>query len=157
MGGFVAAVDVWHDRGRDQIEQWQLAAFQRLLSATSAARAQIQEPDITLAWRIVAALTENAPTEESWTAYAVVAATSWNRLDEALQELTPPQRETARALARHRLSALEAALPTSQRPLPLPQTTDVNVLRQRYRHLVDHLRDTVPQLDRLLFSLPAAY
>jgi hypothetical protein len=157
MAGFVAAVDVWHERGRGRIERWQQTAFQRLLAATAAARAQTLEPDITLAWRIVAALVENAPDESGWAAYAVVAATDWNRLSEELEKLTPPQREAARVLGRDRLTALEAALPSSQQPLPLPRAAAANVLRQRYRHLKELLQDTVPQLDRLLFTLPGAY
>lgn len=122
-----------------------------------AARTQPFEPDITLTWRIVATLTENAPAEKGWAAYAVVAATAWNHLDDELEKLTPAQRETARALARDRLTALENALPSSQRPLPLPQAVEVKALRQRYRHLTELLQDTVPQLDRLLFTLPGAY
>jgi hypothetical protein len=156
VAGLLAAVDVWHDRGEGRIERWQQAAFQRLLSATSAARAHAREPDITLGWRIVAALNEGAPAEQGWAAYAVVAVTDWNRLGEELERLPLPQRESARALARDRLAALEAVLPASQRPLPLPQAADAEVLRRRYRQLSDALRNTVPQLDRLLFTLPGA-
>jgi hypothetical protein len=47
-------------------------------------------------------------------------------------------------------------LPASQRPLLLPQAADAEVLRRRYRQLSDALRNTVPQLDRLLFTLPGA-
>lgn len=157
LAGFVAAVDVWHDRGRGRIERWQQAAFQRLLAATAAARAHALEPDITLACRIVTALTDNPPGGQGWVAYAVVAATDWNRLREQLDELTPPQQEAARALARDRLTTLEAVLPPAQRPLPLPQAVDISVLGQRYQHLKHLLRDTVPQLDRLLFTLPGAH
>jgi hypothetical protein len=139
------------------IEGWQQEAFQRLLVATAAARAQMLEPDITPALRIVATLAENAPSEEGWAAYAVVTATDWNHQSKELEKLTPPQREAARALARDRLTTLENALPSSQRPLPLPQAVDVKILRQRYRHLKELLQDTVPQLDRLLFTLPGAY
>ncbi|MBY8856756.1 hypothetical protein K7711_09735 [Nocardia sp. CA2R105] len=156
LAGFVAAVDVWRDRERSRIERWQQAAFYRLLSATACARAEALEPDITLTWRIVASLHENAPAEDGWAAYAVVAATKWNRLDEELERLTPPQREAARSLARYRLTELENALPSRQRPLPLPRTADISVLRQRYRHLEKLLEETVPQLDRLLFTLPGA-
>lgn len=157
MAGFVAAVDVWHTRGGGGVERWQQAAFQRLLSATVAARTQTLEPDITLTWRIVAALTENAPDESGWAAYALVAATDWNRLGKELEKLPPTQQEAARALARDRLTALEAALSPSQRPLPLPQAVDAKVLRQRYKHLRKLLQDAVPQLDRHLFTLPGAY
>lgn len=66
LAGFVAAVDVWQDRGRSRIERWQQATLHRLLSATAAARTQTFEPDITLTWRIVATLTENAPAEKGW-------------------------------------------------------------------------------------------
>lgn len=59
-------------------------------------------------------------------------------------------------LARERLTALEAALPSSQRLLPLPRAVDVQVLRERYKDLKRRLEDTVPQLDRLLFTLPGA-
>ncbi|MCE7009986.1 hypothetical protein LWC34_45345 [Kibdelosporangium philippinense] len=156
MAGFVAAVDVWHARGRDRIERWQQATFQRLLSTAAAARTQMLEPDITLTWRIVAALTDNAPGENGWAAYAAVAATRWNRFDEELGKLTPPELEAARVVARDRLTTLAEALPSSQRPLPLPQAADLNVLRQRYTHLKKLLQDTVPQLDRLLFTLPGA-
>ncbi|MCO5974646.1 hypothetical protein [Actinoallomurus soli] len=156
LAGFVAAVDVWRDRGRNRIERWQQAAFQRLLVASAAARAQMMEPDITLAWRIVAALIENAPAEEGWAAYTVVTATDWNYKRKELEKLTPQQREAARALVRDRLSTLESALPPSQRPLPLPQAVDAKVLGQRYRHLHKLLEDSVPQLDRLLFTLPGA-
>jgi hypothetical protein len=156
IAGFVAAVDVWQDRGRGRIERWQQAAFQRLLSKTAAARAQALEPDITLAWRITAALVEDAPAENGWAAYALAAATAWNRLGEELDKLTPTQQEAARVLTRDRLTALEAVLPLSQRPLPLPQSVNVDVLRQRCRQLNTLLQDAVPQLDRLLFTLPGA-
>ena len=156
MAGFVAAVDVWNARGAGRLERWQQAAFQRLLSATAAARAQALEPDITAAWRIVAALTENAPDARGWDAYELVAATRWNRLGEEFDKLTPPQQEAARALARDRLTTLANALPASQRLLPLPQAVGVDVLRQRYIQLKKLLQNTVPQLDRLLFTLPDA-
>ena len=90
MASFIAAADTWHARGDDRIEPWQQAAFQRLLS-TTAARAQALEPDITLAWRIVAVLAENPPDERGWAAYALVTATNWNRLGEELGKLTPVQ------------------------------------------------------------------
>lgn len=106
MAGFVAAVDVWHDRGCGRIERWQQAAFQRLLSKTAAARVQALEPDITLAWRITAALAQDAPGENGWAAYALAAR---NRLDE-FDKLTRAQREAARVLTRDRLTALEAAV-----------------------------------------------
>lgn len=156
MAGFVAAADTWHARGDGRIEQWQQAAFQRLLAATAAARAQALEPDITLASRIVTALTDSPPAEDGWAAYAVVAATSWNRLDTEIEKLAPAQRDVARSLARDRLTALESVLPSSRRLLPLPRSVDMDVLRQRYRHHKEHLKDTVPQLDRLLFTLPNA-
>ncbi|SDN11432.1 hypothetical protein SAMN04488074_1358 [Lentzea albidocapillata subsp. violacea] len=156
MAGFVAAVDVWHARGGDRIEQWQQATFQRLIAATMAARAQALEPDITLAWRITAALAEDPPGHDGWAAYALMAVTDWNRLNEAVERLTPVQLEAARVLARERLTTLETALPSSQRLLPLPRSVDVQVLRERYRDLKQRLKDTVPQLDRLLFTLPGA-
>ncbi|WP_434450079.1 hypothetical protein [Lentzea sp. E54] len=156
MAGFVAAVDVWHARGGDRIEQWQQAAFQRLIAATMTARTQALEPDITLAWRITAALAEEPPGHDGWAAYALVTVTAWNRLNEAIDRLTPVQQEAARVLARERLTTLEAALPSSQRLLPLPRAVDVQVLRERYRDLKRRLKDTVPQLDRLLFTLPGA-
>jgi hypothetical protein len=74
LTGFVAAVDVWHQRGRDRIERWQQGALQRLLTATSAARAMALEPDITLAHRIVAALTGFS---------AAAAAATGSRCDDA--------------------------------------------------------------------------
>lgn len=157
LAGFVAAVDVWQDRGRSRMERWQQAAFHQLLVATAVARAQTLEPDITLAARIVATLAENAPAMEGWAAYRVAAASDWSRRSEELEKLTPSQREAARALARDRLTALENTLPASQRPLPLQQAVDVEFLRQRYRDLEKLLRSTVPQLDRLLFTLPGAY
>lgn len=157
MAGFVAAVDVWEARGRGGIERWQQAAFQRLLSVTTAARVQMLEPDITLSWRIVATLTENAPADNGWAAYAVAAGTPWNRLDEELGKLAPPEVEAARVLARDRLATLAGVLPPSKRPLPLPQVADLRVLRDRYSHLKQLLQGAVPQLDRLLFTLPGAY
>jgi hypothetical protein len=156
LAGFTAAADVWHARGRDRIEGWQQAAVQRLLVATAAARVKILEPDITLTWRIVAALAENRPSEEGWDAYALAAATSWNRLDKDFQELTPERRRAAHALAHERLTTLESALPRSQRSTPLPSTADTATLRDRYAHLKRLLDDEVPQLDRLLFTLPSA-
>lgn len=39
---------------------------------------------------------------------------------------------------------------------PLPRSVDAQVLRERYRDLKRRLEDTVPQLDRLLFTLPGA-
>ncbi|MER6991683.1 hypothetical protein ABT337_15555 [Saccharopolyspora hirsuta] len=156
LAGFAAAVDVWHARGRGKIERWQQAALQRLLSVTALARAEALEPDITLAWRIVSALAENAPGERGWAAYAVITANRWNRLHEEVEELPPAQQEEARTIARDRLNALDAALPTTQRSRPLPEDVEVNLLRQRYQHLKDLLEDTVPQLDRLLFTLPCA-
>jgi hypothetical protein len=122
-----------------------------------AARAQMLEPDITLAWRITAALAENAPDENGWAAYTAVAATYWNRLDEELGKLTPPQVEAARVLARDRLTTMASALPSAERPLPLPRAADLKVLRQRYTQLKERLQEEVPQLDRLLFTLPDAY
>lgn len=156
MAGFVAAVDVWHARGRDRVERWQQAAFQRLIAATMTARAQALEPDITLAWRITAALAEDAPGHDGWAAYALMAVTALNRLSEAVERLTPVQQEEARVLARERLTALEMALPSSQQLLPLPQSVDVQVLRERYKDLKRRLEYIVPQLDRLLFTLPGA-
>lgn len=122
-----------------------------------AARARILEPDITLTWRIVTALTEDAPAENGWAAHAAVAATYWNRLDDEFGKLAPPQLEAARVLARDRLITLASALPSSQRPLPLPQAASLKVLRQRYTQLKELLQDMVPQMDRLLFTLPGAY
>ncbi|MDA3646282.1 hypothetical protein LZ318_28975 [Saccharopolyspora indica] len=156
MAGFVAAVDVWHARGCDKIERWQQTALQRLLSATALARAEAQEPDITLAWRIVAALRENSPGERGWAAYTLVAANGWNRLEQEIEKLPQAQREEARVVARDRLNVLGAALPTSHHTPPLPETADVHMIRQRYQHLKDLLQDTAPQLDRLLFTLPGA-
>ncbi|WP_157528976.1 hypothetical protein [Nocardia sp. NRRL S-836] len=156
MAGFVAAVDVWHARGCDRIEQWQQAAFQRLIAATMTARTQALEPDITLAWRITATLAEDPPGHDGWAAYALMTVTAWNRLDEAIDRLTPVQQEAARVLARERLTTLEAALPSSQRLLPLPRAVDIQVLRERYRDLKRRHENTVPQLDRLLFTLPGA-
>ena len=156
MAGFVAAADVWEYRGRDRIERWQQAAFQRLLTATAAARADALEPDITLAHRITAALYKDAPAEEGWAAYALVAARYGNGLGSEVEQLTPRQQETARVLVRDRLSAIEAALPAIQRPLPLPQNVDVRVLRERYDYIIEMLDGEVPQLDRLLFTLPGA-
>ncbi|MEU0465811.1 hypothetical protein ABZ215_17550 [Amycolatopsis sp. NPDC006131] len=61
---------------------------------------------------------------------------------------------------RPRAQALEpditALLPETERLLPLPKAADVEVLRQRHRHWKDRLRQSVPQLDRLLFTLPGA-
>ena len=157
LAGFVAAVDAWHHRGRDRIERWQQAAFQRLLTATSAARAQALEPDVTLAHRIIAALHEAAPGEEGWHAYALLVGTRWNDLGKQFSDLSAGQQEAARCLARDRLSALEAALPASQRPSPLLQSADLEALRERRRHLGALLAEEVRHLDRLLFTLPGAY
>ncbi|MGW5515297.1 hypothetical protein [Nocardia africana] len=123
----------------------------------SHARAEVLEPDITLAWRIVAKLSENAPAEDGWAAYVAAAATKWNRLGDEFDKLAPTQREVARALAHCRLGELEEALPAAQRPQPLPRAADVAALRERYAHLKTLLEETVPQLDRLLFTLPGAY
>ncbi|MCF6425816.1 hypothetical protein [Amycolatopsis tucumanensis] len=154
LAGFVAAADVWNDRGRDRVEQWQQAAFQRLLAATASARAQALEPDITLAWRIVDAFAADPLGEEGWAAYATIVPTGWSH--EELAGLTPSGREAARALVRERIVKLEALLPETERLLPLPKAADVQVLRQRHRHWKDRLRQSVPQLDRLLFTLPGA-
>ena len=156
LAGFTAAADVWHARGRDRIEDWQQAAVQRLLVATAAARAEILEPDITLTWRIVATLAENRPSQEGWDAYALVAATNWNRLNTDFQELPPERQRAAHALAHERLTTLESALPHSQNSAPPPSTADTATLRERYAHLKRLLDDEVPQLDRLLFTLPNA-
>jgi hypothetical protein len=154
LAGFTAAVDVWHYRGRERVERWQQGAFQRLLSATSAARAQVLEPDITLAHRIISALHENAPGDEGWHAYALLVGAERNDLGAEFSQLSVCRQEAARCLARDRLSALEAALSASQRPLPLPQSADVKVLRERRRQLTTMLWEAVPQLDRILFTLP---
>jgi hypothetical protein len=156
LAGFAAAVDVWHHRGRDRIEQWQQAAFQRLLAVTSVARAEALEPDITLAHRIIDALSENAPGDEGWGAYALLVGTNWNGINDRFKQLPPAQQEAARVLARDRLATLEAVLPASKRPLRLPQSADERLLRDRYDQLSRMLDDDVPQLDRLLFTLPGA-
>jgi hypothetical protein len=158
MASFAAAAaDVWDARGRDRIERWQQAAFQRLVSEACKARAQALEPDITLAWRITAALAEDAPGQEGWAAYALVVGTRWKRLNEELSGLTPRQVEAARVLAHGRLETLEAAIPASQRPVPLSRTADAKTMYQRYEYLKDLLKGIVPQIDRLLFTLPGAY
>lgn len=156
LAGFVAAVDVWDARGRERIEQWQQAAFQRLLAATAAARAQSLEPDITLSARIVEALAADAPDESGSVAYALLIGPPWNGHQERFEALPGPQREAARVLVRNRLATLEAVLPAQQRPLPLPKGAEPQVLRERYRQLSERLDSTVPQLDRLLFTLPGA-
>lgn len=48
-------------------------------------------------------------------------------------------------------------MPESQRPSPLPQSADVEALRERRRHLGALLAEEVRHLDRLLFTLPGAY
>jgi hypothetical protein len=154
VAGFVAAADVWRDRRRERIERWQQAAFQRLLAATTIARAQALEPDVTLTARIVTVLAEDPPAREGWAAYALVAATPSNHLEQLVDKMPPHQREEARVLARDRLTMLHDALPAAQRKLPLPQSANASVLRQRYHDLTELLHDTVPQLDRLLFTLP---
>lgn len=156
LTGFVAAADVWQDRGRNRIERWQQAAFQRLLSATAAARAQIAEPDVTLTCRIVAALSTDAPGDDGWAAYAFANATQWNQAGRDFEKLTLEEQQTAHALVRDRLATLEAALPPSQRPLPQPEDVDLDGLRRRYAELKDLLRESVPQLERVLFTLPDA-
>ncbi|MCR6490805.1 hypothetical protein M8542_49265 [Amycolatopsis sp. OK19-0408] len=155
LAGFVAAVDVWRDRGKSRIERWQQAAFQRLLSATAAARAQTLAPDITLTSRIVAALTLGAPGDDGWAAYWVAAATRWNRLGAEVERLTAAELESACALVRDRLTTLLEVLPKPLRPQG-PPTADVEDLRRSYEQMKELLGETVPQLDRLLFTLPGA-
>lgn len=154
--GFTAAVDVWHHRGRDGIEQWQQAAFQRLLAATSTVRAAMPEPDILLGHRIVDALSENAPGKEGWAAYWLLVGTDWNGANDKFQQLRPEEQEDARVLARDRLTTLEAILPVAKRSSRLPEGADEQLLRERYKQLYRMLVDDVPQLDRLLFTLPGA-
>ncbi|WP_026211664.1 hypothetical protein [Longispora albida] len=153
LASFVAAADVWRDREGGEIEPWQQVALLRLLAAASAARAVIAEPDITLATRITTALADNAPGELGWAAYALMRG-AWGRRE--LQRFTPQEQESALALARDRLATAEASLPDSQRPIRLPQRADPDLVRQRYQNLKTLLEDTVPQLDRLLFTLPGA-
>ncbi|MGW0518254.1 hypothetical protein [Crossiella sp. NPDC003009] len=155
LTGFVAAVEVWDARGRREIERWQQAAFQRLLVATAAARAQSLEPDITLASRAVTALAKNAPDARGWRAYVLVATTSSHYLHKELQELPPAEYEAARVLARDRLTELQAVLPPGL--IPLPEDVEVDALRARYQQLKDRLAETIRPLDRLLFTLPNAY
>lgn len=154
LAGFFAASDVWQARQRSHIERWQRAALYRLLSATVAARARMMEPDHTLASRIVAGLSKNPPGREGWAAYAIVAGTRWNGLGELLDSMSPEQLASARALARNRLTELGSLLPGSRRPLPLPLDTSPPVLRDRYSQITKILDGSVPQLDRLLFTLP---
>ncbi|MDQ3402648.1 MAG: hypothetical protein M3548_04535 [Actinomycetota bacterium] len=54
------------------------------------------------------------------------------------------------------MTTLEAVIPESLRQIPLPRNVQIKVLCQRYQHLKKLLEDTVPQLDRLLFTLPDA-
>lgn len=156
LAGFLAASDVWEDRGRDQIEEWQLASLYQLLHVTYTARANILEPDVTLLAEIVTALDEDRPGEEGWHAYALLRGSSWNDLGKEFAGLSPAKQEAARDLVVRRLRLLESALPQSQRPLPLPSNADTDILRKRYLADAHSLSDAVPQLDRLLFTLPGA-
>jgi chloramphenicol 3-O-phosphotransferase len=70
--------------------------------------------------------------------------------------LSSAKQEAARSLTLRRLSMLESVLPQSQRPLPLPRNAGTDVLRERYLAHVHSLSDTVPQFDRLLFTLTGA-
>jgi hypothetical protein len=157
LAGFLAAADVWDGRGRDRIEQWQVESFYQLLHVTYAARVNMLEPDVTLLSRIVTVLSEDTPGEDGWHAYALLRRSSWNDLGKEFANLSPAKQEAARSLTLRRLSMLESALPQSQRPLPLPRNADTDVLRERYLAHVHSLSDTVPRLDRLLFTLPGAY
>jgi hypothetical protein len=156
MVGFTAASDVWNDRGRDRVERWQHAAFQRLVAAAAAARARIAEPDITLTWRIVAALADDAPGGEGWDAYKVMTAWSSGVVRDEVEAMSADQRNAALELAQDRMSKLESALPSSQRLAPLPHPCDEQALRQRYGELKDRHEHEVPDFDLLLFTLPGA-
>ncbi|WP_459549833.1 hypothetical protein [Nocardia sp. X0981] len=68
--------------------------------------------------------------------------------------MSPDKLASARALARNRLTELGSLLPDSRRPLPLPLDTSPPVLRDRHSQIAKILDGTVPQLDRLLFTLP---
>lgn len=68
--------------------------------------------------------------------------------------MSPDQLASARALAGNRLTELASLLPGFRRPLPLPLDTSPPVLRDRYSQITKILDGTVPQLDRLLFTLP---
>jgi hypothetical protein len=157
LAGFLAAADVWDSRRRDRIEQWQAESFYQLLSVTYAARAAIMEPDVTLLSRIVTVMSEDAPGEDGWHAYSLLRGSSWNDLGKDFANLSRAKQEAARSLAVRRISMLESALPQSQRPLPLPSKAAADVLRERYRAHVELLANTVPQLDRLLFTLPGPH
>lgn len=157
LAGFLAASDVWNDRGRDRIEEWQFAALYQLLHVTYTARANVLEPDVTLLSRILTALSEDAPGEDGWHTYALLRGSSWNDLGKEFATLTPAEQAAARNLAVCRLSTLESVLPQSQRPLPLPPNSDTGALRERYMAHVCSLSDAVPRLDRLLFTLPGAH
>jgi hypothetical protein len=151
---FTAAVDVWDARDRQLIEPWQRVTFLRLVAVNAAARAELGEPDVTLAARIVDALSQDQPGEEGWAAYALANATWWNRLDESLDKLSPAERDAARLLVRDRLTLVEQQLPASQRPLPLPTTVSEDVLRERHKQI--EATANIPQFHRLLFGLPGA-
>lgn len=151
---FTAAVDVWTARQRPAIERWQRIALLRLVAASAESRANGGEPDVTLAARIVDALSQQPPDYEGWAAYAIAVAKSRYAIEDRLDELTPPAREAARALVRDRLTVLEEQLPAARRPLPLPATVSEDVLRDRYRQHAGV--EDLPQLERLLFGLPRA-
>lgn len=115
------------------------------------------EPDVTLLSRIVTIMSEDTPGEDGWHAYVLLRGSSWNDLGKEFANLSRAKQEAARSLTLRRLSMRESALPRSQRPLPLPCNADTDVLRERYLAHVHSLSDTVPRLDRLLFTLPGAY
>jgi hypothetical protein len=104
----------------------------------------------------VQALADGAPADEGWTAFAVLTATAWNKLGDRVKRLTPQTLESASALIRERLTALETVLPHSLQLSPWTQSGDVEVLRERYFGLKERLESIVPNLDRLLFTLPGS-
>lgn len=157
FAGFAAAADVWKARGCDRIEDWQQQALQRLVAATAAARAQSSEPDITLGHRAVGALTANPPGEQGWDAYGLCTAVGSRRPTRTARDLPPARRGAAAGLLRERIGVLESVLPE---PKPFPQLApdaDVDELRMRYGKLKELLGERVPQLDRLMFTLPGAF
>lgn len=108
-----------------------------LLVATDASRIQLVEPDITLASRVVSALSVGSPGHGGWAVYWSAFTYSSMTFDRELRTLSAEEREFARGLARDRLNMLISALPrASARPaFPRAQTSrvDPDLARARRR------------------------
>ena len=159
LAGFAAASDVWQARGRRRIEEWQQQAFQHLIAASAEARAQVCEPDITLAHRVVGAFAEHTPGEVGWDAYGLGAAEWWHGPARTAQALGPAEREAARVLLRERVAVLERVLPEANRLPALDAAAEVDALRRRYAEVKTLLGDLcawMPPIDKLVFTLPNA-